>query len=71
MVRRLCTVLPFTGHTAEDVGRLLAHSGTSDVVDATVIVAAIEHNAAVLTSDPKDLAKLASAAEYPVRLLAV
>lgn len=71
MVRRLCTVLPFTEHIAEDVGRLLARSDTSDVVAAAVIVAAIEHNAAVLTSDPKDLAKLASAAEYPVRLLAV
>jgi len=71
MVRRLCTVLPFTEQTAEDVGLLLARSRTSDVVDAAVIVAAIEHNAAVLTSDPKDLAKLASAAEYPVRLLTV
>ncbi len=71
VVRRLCAVLPFTEHTAEDVGRLLARSGTCDVVDAAVIVAAVEHNAAVLTSDPKDLAKLASAAEYPVRLLTV
>ncbi len=71
MVRRLCTVLPFTEQTAEDVGLLLARSGTSDVVDAAVIVAAIEHNAAVVTSDPTDLAKLASAAEYPVRLLTV
>lgn len=50
MVRLLCTVLPFTEHTAKDVGRLLARSRTSD---------------------PKDLAKLASAAEYPVRLLTV
>ncbi len=56
---------------AEDVCLLLARSRTSDVVDAAVIVAAIEHNAAVLTSDPKDLAQLASAAEYPVRLLTV
>jgi predicted nucleic acid-binding protein len=71
MARRLCTVLPFTEHTAENIGRLLARSHTSDVVDAAVIVAAIEHNAAVLTSDPKDLATLASAAEYPVRLLTV
>lgn len=71
MVRRLCTLLPFIEQTADDVGRLLAHSGTTDVVDAAVIVAAIEHNAAVLTSDPKDLATLASAAEYPVRLLTV
>jgi predicted nucleic acid-binding protein len=71
MVRQLCIVLLFTEQTAEDIGRLLARSRTSDVVDAAVIVAAIEHNAAVLTSDPKDLAKLASAAEYPVRLLTV
>ncbi|MGH3822537.1 MAG: PIN domain-containing protein [Pseudonocardiaceae bacterium] len=71
MIRRLCTLLPFTEQTAEDVGGLLARSRTSDVVDAAVIVAAIQHNAAVLTSDPKDLAGLASAAEYPVRLLTV
>jgi hypothetical protein len=38
---------------ADDVGRLLARSRTSDVVDAAVIVAAIEHNAAVLTADPR------------------
>lgn len=70
-IRRMCRTLPFTEQTAGDVGRLLARSGTSDVVDAAVIVAAIEHNAAVLTSDPKDLATLASAADYPVRLLTV
>lgn len=71
MIRRLCVLIPFTEQTAEDVGVLLARSQTSDIVDAAVIVAAIEHNAAVLTSDPKDLARLASAAEYPVRLLTV
>lgn len=71
MVRRLCTLLPCTEQTADDVGRLLARSGTSDIVDAAVIVAAIEHNAAVLTSDPKDLTQLADAAGYPVRLLPV
>lgn len=70
-VRQMCRVIPFTMTTADDVGRLLARSRTSDVVDAAVIVAAIEHNAAVLTSDPKDLAKLASTAEYPVRLITV
>ena len=64
-LRRLCTLLAFTEQTAEDVGRLLARSRTSDVVDTAVIVTAIEHNAAVLTSDPKDLAKLTSAADYP------
>ncbi|MGH3773243.1 MAG: PIN domain-containing protein [Pseudonocardiaceae bacterium] len=68
-MRQMCRALPFTEQTADDVGRLLARSRTSDVVDAAVIVAAIEHNAAVLTADPKDLATLASAADYPVRLL--
>lgn len=71
MVRRLCLLLPFTERLAEDVGRLLARSRTADVVDAAVIVAAIEHNAAVLTSDPDHLARLADAAGYPVRLLAL
>jgi len=70
-IRQICRVVPFTEHTAEDVGRLLARSRTSDVVDAAVIVAALEHNTAVLTSNPKDLAKLASATEYPIRLLTV
>jgi len=70
-VRRLCMLLPFTEQTAEDVGRLLARSKTADVVDGAVIVAAIEHNAVVLTSDPYDLARLGYAAGYPVYLLTV
>lgn len=70
-IRQMCRTIPFTTKTADDVGRLLARSGTSDVVEAAVIIAAVEHNAAVLTSDPKDLATLASAAEYPVRVLTV
>lgn len=70
-IRQMCRAISFTNSTADDVGRLLGRSRTSDVVDAAVIVAAIEHNAAVLTSDPDDLARLADAAEYPVRLLTV
>lgn len=71
VLRRCCLLLPFAEQTADDVGRLLSRSRTSDIVDAAVIVAAIEHNAAVLTSDPDDLASLADAAEYPVHLLTV
>lgn len=70
-LRQVCRSVSFTTTTADAVGRLLGRSHTSDVVDAAVIVAAIEHNAAVLTSDPEDLARLADAAGYPVRLLAV
>lgn len=70
-LRQMSRAIPFTTTTADDVGRLLARSRSSDVVDAAVIIAAIEHNAAVLTSDPDDLARLADATEYPVRLLTV
>jgi predicted nucleic acid-binding protein len=71
VLRRMCQVLPFTEQTAEDVGRLLAQSGSSDVVDAAVVVAAIEHGAVVLTSDPGDIDKLADAAGYRLPLLTV
>lgn len=35
-IRQMCRVVSFTEHTVEDVGRLLARSRTSDVVDAAV-----------------------------------
>lgn len=70
-VRRHCVSLPFTDSTADDVGRLLARSRTSDVVDAAVVLAAIEHDAEVITSDPDDLAQLADALGYRLSLLTV
>ncbi len=70
-IRRGCEQLPFDDRVADAVGRLLAHSGTSDVVDAAVVVAAIEHNAAVLTSDPQDLEKLADALGYRLPIVTV
>ena len=71
VLRRMCRTVPFTEDVAEAVGRLLAVSGTADVVDAAVIVAAISHGGAVLTSDPNDLRKLADAAGMPVPLIVV
>jgi len=68
-MRLICRLLPFTDETADDVGRLLARSHTADIVDAAVVVDALKHNAAVITSDPGDLEQLAAAAGYPVRLL--
>lgn len=67
VLRRMCRPVPF----AEDVGRLLARSGTADVVDAAVIIAAIGHGGAVLTSDPNDLKLLADAAGVSVPLIVV
>ncbi len=70
-LRRSCTRLPFTDEVSEAVGRLLAASGSSDVVDAAVVIAAAIYNAAVLTSDPSDIGKLAEAMEASVPLVVV
>jgi hypothetical protein len=71
MLRRMCRSVSFTEDVAEAVGRLLALSGTADVVDAAVVVAAVSHGCAVLTSDPGDLAKLADAAGVRVPLVVI
>ncbi|MBA8825492.1 hypothetical protein FHX42_002843 [Saccharopolyspora lacisalsi] len=68
-LRKTSRVVPFTEETAVSVGRLLRLSGTSDVVDAAVVVAAIEHDATVVTSDPADLSKLAGAVGFPLPLI--
>jgi len=43
---------------AFDIGRLLASSGTRDVVDAHVVVCARRSGRTVVTSDPDDLRRL-------------
>jgi hypothetical protein len=40
------------------VGALLARSGTSDIVDAHVVICAQDSGFAVLTSDPSDIRRL-------------
>ncbi|MDZ7578956.1 MAG: hypothetical protein U0904_12385 [Candidatus Nanopelagicales bacterium] len=52
--------------TAKAAGELLAASGTSDVVDAVVVVTAMAVGAIVWTSDPDDLHALASAVNRPL-----
>ncbi|HEX7307406.1 PIN domain-containing protein [Lentzea sp.] len=71
MLRRMCRTLPFTDDVAEAVGRLLAVAGTSDVVDAAVVIAAVSQNCAVLTSDPGDLGTLSDAIGVRVPLVVV
>lgn len=71
MLRRMCRSVPFTEDVAEAVGRLLALAGTADVVDAAVVIAAVSHGCAVLTSDPGDLTKLADAVGVRVPLIVV
>jgi predicted nucleic acid-binding protein len=57
---RSCDIVPFEGSDARRVGRLLALSGTSDVVDGFVAVKAAETGATVITSDPGDIRHLLS-----------
>lgn len=57
----LCVVAPLTLDIARQVGWLLGDSATTDVVDAIVVVEALNHgNALILTSDPGDIQHLLS-----------
>jgi hypothetical protein len=46
------------GVDATQVGILLAASGTSDIVDAHVVICAHRHGEPIVTSDPDDLRRL-------------
>lgn len=60
LVRQPTTdVVPLDRVDATAVGRLLAAAGTSDVVDAHVVVCATRAGQVVVTSDPGDLGILA------------
>ncbi len=52
---------PFTEQQARAAGAALAISGSSDLVDAAVVVAALAREDLVVTSDPEDLRRIASA----------
>lgn len=59
LVRQPTTdVIPLDRVDATNVGRLLAASGTADVVDAHVVVCARRAHQRVITSDPDDLRRL-------------
>jgi hypothetical protein len=52
------TVVPLDRVDATSVGRLLAASGTSDIVDAHVVICGRRRAQRVVTSDPGDLRRL-------------
>jgi predicted nucleic acid-binding protein len=56
--RREVTVIVFDELLAKAAGAICGRSGTSDIVDASVILAARMHRAPVVTSDPSDLSRL-------------
>ena len=70
-LRRLlagCEVVDFDEAGAHAAGRILASSKTSDVVDAAVVELAIRRRAEIVTGDPQDLSKLATAASARLRI---
>jgi hypothetical protein len=56
-----CNVDPLTEPQARAAGAALAASGGSDLVDATVVIAALARDDLVVTSDPDDLCGIAAA----------
>ena len=59
---RGCIVSPLAADEAEVVGALMATAGTSDVVDAHLVVASAERVDSILTSDVGDIELLVGAA---------
>jgi hypothetical protein len=55
---RNVTVEELTRLRAQSAGELCGRTGTSDVVDATVVVAAWRNGRVVVTSDPSDIHRL-------------
>ena len=55
---RNCLVEPLTETQAKGVGRLLARSGTSDIVDASLVLSAASRGDVIVTSDAADIQHL-------------
>ncbi|PWJ54602.1 hypothetical protein SAMN06264364_10645 [Quadrisphaera granulorum] len=59
LLRSIAVVVdPLDGQTARAAGVLCGRAGTSDVVDASVALAAARRGCAVVTTDPEDLSRL-------------
>jgi hypothetical protein len=59
-------VVELNARDATAVGILLARTGTSDVVDAHVVICAQRAGQPVLTSDPRDLKRIAPTLELVI-----
>ena len=67
-VLQACDIRPDDAATGRAAGVACAASGTADVVDAIVIATAVRHQAAVVTSDPGDLTRIANSIGVKIRL---
>ncbi len=63
---RGCEIVAFSPDQVHEVGALLGKAGTSDVVDAHLVMCAVVTTSTVLTSDPDDLRPILSNVVTPV-----
>ncbi len=62
---------PDTEEFGKAAGVICGRAGTSDVIDALVVVTALRLHALVVTSDPDDLQRLASSLHSKLKLYTV
>jgi hypothetical protein len=65
---RGCHIEPLTESQARSAGAALAASDSSDLIDAVVVVTALEREDMIVTGDPHDLRRIASALGRSVEL---
>jgi predicted nucleic acid-binding protein len=63
---RGCDIVGFLPEEAHEVGGLLAQAGSSDIVDAHVVLTAGHSRSTVLTSDEEDLQPLSNYLPEPI-----
>jgi predicted nucleic acid-binding protein len=56
-------IVPLDDQLARSCGELCGAASTSDVIDASVVIVAREHQALIITSDPGDLGHLDPASQ--------
>lgn len=66
-----CDIVPDDERTGRAAGLACAASNTADVVDAIVVTTAIRRQAPVVTSDPGDITRIASAIGVKIQIFPV
>ncbi|MEZ0090422.1 PIN domain-containing protein [Streptacidiphilus sp. EB129] len=66
-----CDILPDDQRVGRAAGIACGASATSDVVDAIVVVTAVQYQASVVTSDPDDLHHLAESIGVKLKVFTV
>src|SRR5688500_9741722 len=66
-----CTIVPLGETYARETGRVCAVASVRDVVDAFVVVLALDGGHSVATSDPDDILRIAAALRIRLDVIAV